>query len=307
MISRRNIRVKVMQTLYTLETGGHPGSPEESVKVLEKHFIQTRQLFLYLIYFIVELARYAETDSLRRSGKHLPTHADKNINIKLAGNELVQKILNEPSYQKAIKTDKPQLLENTDLIKRLYQELVETEEYKKYVSTIERDKKSEREILDFIFTDLILPNELFEAYIEEIFTNWDDDAGMMIQLLPGFFNKPQSCDFQEMLSKEKWDFARNLLLTAQDKKEVTMDLIKPKLKNWDADRIAAIDMILMRLGVCEFLYFETIPPKVTINEYIDIAKDYSTQQSGQYVNGILDGIHKDLLRENKLHKVSYKN
>jgi transcription antitermination protein NusB len=307
MISRRNIRVKVMQTLYTLETGGQSGSPEESVKILEKHFTQTRQLFIYLIYFIVELAQYAETDSRRRSGKHLPTHADKNINVKLAGNELIQKILNEPTYQKAIKADKPQLLENTDLIKRLYQELVETEEYKKYASVTERDRKSEKEILDFIFTDLILPNELFEAYIEEIFTNWDDDAGMMIQLLPGFFNKPQSYDLQEMLSKEKWEFAKNLLLTAQDKKEVTMDFIKPKLKNWDADRIAAIDMILMRMGVCEFLYFETIPPKVTINEYIDLAKEYSTQQSGQFVNGILDSIHKDLLRENKLHKVSYKN
>lgn len=307
MISRRNIRVKVMQTLYTLETGGQSGSPEETVKILEKHFTQSRQLFIYLIYFIIELAEYAETDSRRRSGKHLPTHADKNINVKLAGNELVQKILNETSYQKAIKADKPQLLENTDLIKRLYHELVETEQYKKYASTTERDKKSEKEILDFIFTDLILPNELFEAYIEEIFTNWDDDAGMMIQLLPGFFNKPQSYDLQDLLGKEKWDFARNLLLTAQEKKEVTMDLIKPKLKNWDADRIAAIDMILMRLGVCEFLYFETIPPKVTINEYIDLAKEYSTQQSGQFVNGILDSIHKDLLRENKLHKVSYKN
>jgi N utilization substance protein B len=306
MISRRNIRVKVMQTLYTLETGGQPGSPEESVKILEKHFTQSRQLFIYLIYFIVELAQYAETDSRRRSGKHLPTYEDKNINIKLAGNELVQKILNEPSYQKAIKADKPQLLENTDLIKRIYQELVETEEYKKYVSVTERDKKSEKEILDFIFTNLVLPNELFESYIEEIFTNWDDDAEMMIQLLPGFLNKPQSYDLQDLLGKEKWDFAKNLLLTAQDKKEVTMDLIKPKLKNWDADRIAAIDMILMRLGVCEFLYFETIPPKVTINEYIDIAKEYSTQQSGQYVNGILDSIHKDLLSENKLHKVSHK-
>ena len=93
----------------------------------------------------------------------MPTYEDKNINVKLAGNEIIQKILNEPTYQKAIKTDKPQLLENTDLIKRLYQELVETEEYKKYASVTERDKKSEKEILDFIFTDLILPNELFES------------------------------------------------------------------------------------------------------------------------------------------------
>jgi N utilization substance protein B len=82
--------------------------------------------------------------------------------------------------------------------------------------------------------------------------------------------------------------------------------IIPKLKNWDPERIAALDMIIMKLGVAEFLYFETIPPKVTINEYIDIAKEYSTQQSGQFVNGILDNIHKELVLQNKLHKTDFK-
>ena len=83
------------------------------------------------------------------------------------------------------------------------------------------------------------------------------------------------------------------------KKEYYLELIKPKLKNWDAERIASLDMILMQMGVCEFLYFETIPPKVTINEYIDLAKEYSTAQSGHFVNGILDNIHKELLRRIK--------
>ena len=94
--------------------------------------------------------------------------------------------------------------------------------------------------------------------------------------------------------------------TTIEKKELALDYIKPKLKNWEPDRIALLDMILMRMGVCEFLFFETIPPKVTINEYIDMAKEYSTQQSGQFVNGILDNIHKDLVRENKMHKVAFR-
>ena len=85
-----------------------------------------------------------------------------------------------------------------------------------------------------------------------------------------------------------------------------MGLIKPKLKNWDPERIALLDMLLMQMGVCEFLFFETIPPKVTINEYIDIAKEYSTEQSGQFVNGILDNIHKELVQGEKLHKTDYK-
>jgi N utilization substance protein B len=109
-----------------------------------------------------------------------------------------------------------------------------------------------------------------------------------------------------MMTKDKWDFAKNLLKTTIEKKEYALELIKPKLKNWDADRIAILDMILMEMGVCELLYFETIPTKVTLNEYIDLAKAYSTPQSGHFVNGILDNIHKELLSENKIQKVSFK-
>jgi N utilization substance protein B len=98
----------------------------------------------------------------------------------------------------------------------------------------------------------------------------------------------------------------NLLTTAIEKKDYCLELIKPRLKNWDADRIAQLDMIIMRLGVCELLYFETIPAKVTINEYIDLAKEYSTPQSGQFVNGLLDNIHKEIEQQGNLNKVDYK-
>ena len=109
-----------------------------------------------------------------------------------------------------------------------------------------------------------------------------------------------------MLSPDKAQFAKDLLQTVLDKSEHLQELIIPKLKNWDPERIAQLDMIMMKMGVAEFLYFETIPPKVTINEYIDLAKEYSTQQSGQFVNGILDNIHKELVQQNKMHKIDYK-
>ena len=99
---------------------------------------------------------------------------------------------------------------------------------------------------------------------------------------------------------------QSLLETTLEKKELSLDYIKPKLKNWEPERIALLDMLLMRMGVCEFLFFETIPPKVTINEYIDLAKEYSTPQSGQFVNGLLDNIHKDLSSAGKLHKVNFR-
>ena len=295
-----------MQTLYSIDTMQEPPKPGEAVKILQKHFDHTRQLFTYLVYFLTELARYAETDSRLRLSKHLPNDQDRNVNIKLAGNSLLWKILEHDSYLKALKTDKPELLADNDLIKKLYQELTEMDEYKTYISLESREKKSEKEMLHFIFNDSMLSNEIFEAHIEELFTNWDDDAEMMNQLLVSYLAKPASFNFQEMLSVDKWEFAKGLVQTVLDKKEVTMELIKPKLKNWDADRIATLDMILMEMGVCEFLYFETIPPKVTINEYIDLAKEYSTPQSGHFVNGILDSIHKDLVKENKMHKVNFK-
>lgn len=129
---------------------------------------------------------------------------------------------------------------------------------------------------------------------------------MVVQLLVAYLQKPGSYDFKHMLSPDKAQFAKDLLRTVLDKSEHLQELIIPKLKNWDPERIAQLDMIMMKMGVAEFLYFETIPPKVTINEYIDLAKEYSTQQSGQFVNGILDNIHKELVQQNKMHKIDYK-
>ena len=152
----------------------------------------------------------------------------------------------------------------------------------------------------------MLANELFVSHIEESFTNWDDDGEMVVQLLTGYMHKPGSTNFKQMMSADKEHFASHLLQTVLGKNEHLQTLIIPKLKNWDPERIALLDMIMMKMGVAEFLYFETIPPKVTINEYIDLAKDYSTAQSGQFVNGILDNIHKELVEQGKMQKVEYK-
>jgi transcription antitermination protein NusB len=294
-----------MQTLYSLEAQDNQKTGDAQ-KILQKHFDQSRQLLIYLIYFLTELARYAETDSLRRSSKHLPTELDKNVNTKLAGNQLLWKMLEQDSYLKMTKKDKPELIDHADMVRKLYLELRETEVYKAYISEAGRDKKPEKEILEYIFNDFLLPNESFESHLEEIFPNWYDDAEMMQKLVSGYLNKTTAFNFEEIVSADKAVFARDLLIAVLEKKEVTMELIRPKLKNWDADRIATLDMIFMQMGVCEFLFFETIPPKVTINEYIDLAKDYSTPLSGQFVNGILDNIHKDLVAEDKMHKVNFK-
>jgi len=306
MISRRNIRVKVMQTLYAVETMEGEVKTGEPQKILQRYFDQTRALLVYLVYTLTEIARYAETNARNRASKHLPTEEDLKVNTKLAGNEILWKILEDASWQAAMKECKPQLLVDNELVKKIYLGMAATPEYREYIAVQGRDPKSERQMLEFVFSTLMLPNEDYTSHVEELFTNWDDDCEMMNLLVLNYLQKPGSFNFMELISREKATFAKDLLQSVQDKRVVTMDMIKPKLKNWDADRIAVLDMILMEMGVCEFLFFETIPPKVTINEYIDLAKDYSTPQSGQFINGILDNIHKDLLKDDKMHKVAFK-
>ena len=306
MISRRNIRVKVMQTVYTLSTLESEVKPGEPVKLLQRHFEQSKDLLIYLTYFLAEVAGYAETDAYNRSNKHLPSKEDLNVNTKIAGNEVLWKIRENTSYQQALGKSKPDQRIDKELVKKIYHRLEDAPQYKEYIKINDRNYSQEREILEFILNDLMLEDEIFVSHIEENFINWDDDADMVVQTLRNFLQKTASANFSEVISNDKWDFAKSLLNTVLEKEKHLEGFIIPKLKNWDPERIAALDMIIMKLGVAEFLYFETIPPKVTINEYIDIAKEYSTQQSGQFVNGILDNIHKELVQQNKLHKTDFK-
>jgi N utilization substance protein B len=281
------------------------GSKADPVKTLRQQLDASKDLFVYLVYTLTEIARYAEKDAAYRAAKNLPSAKDLNVNIKLAGNETVWKIIESESYKSAIETTKVDKINSDDVVRRLYADLTETPEYHQYIVVEGREKSKEREILKFIFNQVMLPNETFISIVEENFNNWDDDAEMMVQLVANYIQKPHSFDLKDMVQEEKWKFAKQLLQTAIDKKEFVGEMIKPKLKNWDAERIALLDMIMMRMGICEFLYFETIPPKVTINEYIDIAKQYSTQQSGQFINGVLDNIHKELVAAGKIQKVDF--
>jgi N utilization substance protein B len=310
MISRRNIRVKVMQTLYNIVTleSDSPNTFKavEARKILQNHFDQTRNLFIYLSYFLTEVCRYAETYAHQRAGKHLPSYEDLHVNTKISGNKVLWRILDDTSFKEAVKMAKPGLLLDNELVRKIYLHLYDAPVYKNYMARNERENKEEKEILEFILDKMMLADENFLSHLEENFSNWDDDGELLIQLLVNLIQKPGSTSFAEMISPEKKEFAANLLTTVREKNEYLQSLIIPKLKNWDPERIALLDMILMKMGVSEFLYFETIPPKVTINEYIDLAKEYSTPQSGQFVNGILDNIHKELVQQGKMQKVDYR-
>ncbi len=307
MISRRNIRVKVMQTLYSTDASKQELSPGEARRTLDKKIDVTSQLFAYLIYFMTEVARYVETDARKKANKHLPSAQDLAMNTKLAGNEMLWRIREDASFSAAVGGYHLKDVMDDDLLKKVYQRLVATPEYIEYIEEPSRDKKTEKRMLEFIFNTLMLPDEDVITHLEEKFINWDDDAEMMQAMVHNYMNKFVPQAFNVVVGKEKLQFAHELLQTVIQKEAYLRELITPKLNNWDADRIAALDLILLEMGVCEFLYFETIPTKVTINEYIDLAKAYSTPQSGQFVNGLLDSLNKELSAAGKIEKKTYKN
>jgi len=308
MISRRIIRVKVMQLLYISETMYDGNSPKNARIELRKAIDKSRSLLAFLLHNAIQIAKYSEVWAYSRANKNIVTEEDRNVNTKVAGNEVVWKLLENKSYQKLIEEEKPELITDkadNEYIKKFFLELLETDIYKSYISEDGRIKKDEINILSIIFNDLMLQNENFISLCEELFSNWDDDIEMLQQIILSIFQKPDKYNIDLLISDSKWQFAISLLETVIDKKEHLMSLIVPKLKNWEADRIALVDMIFIKMGIAELLYFDTIPTRVTLNEYIDLAKEYSSKQSSQFINGIMDAIHKELLAEGKIQKVSF--
>ena len=292
-----------MQVLYMVETETQ-GTP---AGLLQKEFDKTRNLFVFLVHLLHQVALYAEVEAGQRASKNLPNASDLTVNTKLAGNSIVWQTMESDNFKKAIELVKPQQWIQDDIVKSIFRQLSETPTYLAYINEQSRDKAKDKDILKFIFGNLIIESENTLEYIAEHFTNWEDEGDVMIGFIMNYLQKPNSVDFLDLVGDEKNKFATDLLKTAIDKKTITEDIIKPKLNNWDPERIAMIDMILLRLGVCELLYFDTIPTKVTINEYIDLGKEYSTEQSGHFVNGILDNIHKEMVASGKIQKISHKN
>ena len=294
-----------MQTLYVLASM-EPGEMEISKKsgshILDDKLNRSLDLFLVSVLYTMRIAQYAETDALQRSSKYLPTEEDKHVSTKISSNEFVLQVLSDKAFQERIKNAHLEQYIDAEWVKKIHQQLSKTPEYKQYTDTAGNTQAAEKDIIRFIWEKEMLGNEELQNTFNEELPGWEDDKEMIVMLMGNLFSSSTKANFANLISAEKREYAHALLHTVIDKEDYCMELINPKLKNWDTDRVALIDLFLLRMGVCEFIYFPTIPTKVTINEYIEIAKLYSTPQSGQFVNGVLDNILKDLEKENLVRK-----
>lgn len=297
------MRVKVMQVLYA-----HHSSSTEARTNLMQSIQRAYQIYLFILHQLVELHSYGEKSVRLRISKLMPTEEDLHSKNILAQNRIVLKLLKSNSFRTSVENEKLQLRTDERTIRSLYKDMRESEEVKKYSVAVDHDFKEDRNMIVYLVKKLFEANEAFNQQLEEIFINYQDDAKMIIAHAADEINMlTEEQSIEKLLSfenrKEEIDFAVSLLDTYLDHQDELQKLIKPKLVNWDLERVASIDLILMKLALCEMMYFATIPLKVSLNEYIDISKVYSTPKSKEFINGILDNIMKDLRQEGKINKV----
>jgi N utilization substance protein B len=253
------------------------------------------------------MCQYVEEYARQKASKHLPTEEDLNVSTRLAHNPMAVFLKDSEDFKKILKRRKLTKVIDNDVVRKLFIELAERDKYKEYLQSKPNDLKSELDIMAYISKRILVKNSDLQSKLDESFINLTDDnqyLSFILKKTAQTFKPGMGVDFFKNLEVEKDDlaFAEQLIKEGIQHEEEVMEEIKPKLKNWDVERIAMIDMALLKLAVCELLYFPTIPVKVTINEYIDISKTYSTPKSREFVNGVLDNLLKSLKAEGKIKK-----
>jgi len=296
-----------MQTLYTLASLEQDAENKTiAAKILNDKLEQVLDVFTVSVLYSLRVAQYSETDAATRSSRYLATTEDRNASTAIAENSFVLKMLGNATLGERIKKSKLERFIDSEWVKKIFQQLAKSPEYAAYIAASTHTAAEDRDIIQFIWEKQILENEDAVGHFHDELPGWEDDHELITMLLQNLFKSNSKINFMNLLSAEKKDYAHDLLIAVIEKRSYCMELIEPRLTNWDKDRVAQIDLLLLQMGVCEFLYFPTIPTKVTINEYIDIAKQYSTPQSGQFVNGVLDNILKDLVKEDMIKKTDRK-
>ena len=277
----------------------------EDVLTRYRESIQTSyELYLFNMYHLIKIAEYSKKDLARRKAKHLPSEEDKVFTAKLFENELIQSIVGQITFKQLI--DKYKFAERVDgdNIRKFYIEFAKGDAYKKYINSSSEESDHKQVLLQLY--KFCTSDEFFNEIIEDAFANWVDDKSLVIgtvkksiKALPADFGYFKN---YEPTAETTVDFGEQLIHQVCTRNEEFFELIEPTLKNWDADRVAVMDMILLKMALCELLIFPTIPTKVTLNEFVEISKLYSTEKSKDFINGILDRLMKKLNKEGKIKK-----
>lgn len=307
MINRRHIRVKVMQSVYAMITAKTDDLIREE-KFLKHSIQKLLDLYVLQLQILVEVQKLAAKKIALSKKKHLATKEDLNPNTKFIDNQAIASIANSTSFVTFVNDNN---LNNWELddeyIKIIWKELESSSFYKAYINTKDNSFKADQKFVSEFFKEIVAPNEKLAEYYEDQNISWLDDIPFVNTWIVRTLSKlkQQKVFILDKLYKDDDDqkFVSDLFRKVMLHHTSFEDDIASKTPNWEADRIADIDMILIKMAITEFLKFPSIPVRVTINEYIEISKDYSTNKSGYFINGVLDKLSKEYSNNKTLNKI----
>ncbi|WP_308992615.1 transcription antitermination factor NusB [Mariniflexile litorale] len=309
MLNRRHIRVKVMQTMYAFK-GGESDDFSKDQKFLLFSIDNMYNLYLLLLALIIEVQKRAEKDLQKKQKKHLATKEDKDPNRKFVNNQLLNLIADNYQLKNQLEIHNITNWElDSEYVDVIFKAITTSDLYKEYMKTKMSDFKEDKDFIVDVFKEIIAPNDKLYDYLEDKNLTWLDDLPTVNTTILKLLRKAKSTSaegyFTPKLYKDADDkqyaidlFRKTLLNRSALNKE-----IENKTQNWDSDRIANVDYVLLQLAICELKSFPSIPVKVTINEYLEIAKEYSTPKSSIFINGILDKLVKEYEEAGTLKKV----
>lgn len=308
MLSRRFIRIKVMQALYAFF---HSEDREKTKyeKEMFSSFEKTYDLYLFLLLLLIEIREHGRNLISIRKGKHLPTLEDINPNTKFVDNKIFSILAINRQLAAESKNRNLSWENEKDIVQKLLLKIKKTDSYKSYMSNVSKNFKDDKKFISEMYLEIIVQDELLQFHFEEKNIHWADDIDFVNTLVLKTIDYiPESAMDDMPLAKlykdEKEDkkFAEVLFNEVIAHTEEEEKQIQSKTENWELERIAFMDVLLMKMAITEFLYFPTIPVKVSLNEYIELAKQYSTPKSSVFVNGILDKLLAEFKNDGRLQK-----
>lgn len=310
MLTRRHIRVKVMQCIYAL-TQSKSDSLEGQQKFLKASIDNMYSLYLLMLSLMIEIHKMAEDQLERSSKKYIDVDTDNYPNKnKFVANKLLQQITGNRILKNELEARKlKNWYLNEEYVKILYKEILNSDAYSAYMSATTSTYNEDRKLILELFKTVIAPNDKIYEYFEDDKLTWVDDIPIVNTFILKQLKKVKEDDsvsfFLPQLLKDDDDleYAKKLLTKTLLNNESLVKEIEGKTPNWDKDRIADIDAILLKMAICELLNFSSIPERVTINEYVEISKEYSTPKSSIFINGILDNLVKEYKADGKLKKM----
>ena len=293
-----------MQLLYMLNRDEQLTFPD-LLKDYNEGIWKTYEIYIFHLYLLLKVAQYAEKDAAIRAAKLLPSDDDKAFTPRLYTNPCTQSLANNVSFLNAVERIKANENIDDDLIRRMYLSFAESEEYQKYLAQEAPTDSDHAKMLLELYR-FLTGNDLFIEMTEDRYNNWQDDESLVVGAMKKTLKAmPVEGDFHkeyEPSDETVREFGEQLLRKTCQEDQALFELIAPNLKNWEPDRVAVLDMIMLKMALCELLHFPTIPTKVTLNELVEISKTYSTENSKDFINGILDRLMKKLVKEEKIVK-----